>query len=58
MFNQVFFKDVRVPQSSVVGHRGEGWKIANTTLKHERNSLTSLARLGLDEPQRVAAGPG
>ena len=42
-FNQVFFKDVRVPQSSVVGHRGEGWKIANTTLKHERNSLSSNA---------------
>ena len=42
-FNQVFFKVVRVPQSSVVGHRGEGWKIANTTLKHERNSLSSNA---------------
>ena len=35
-FNQVFFDDVRVPQSAVVGKRGEGWKIANTTLKHER----------------------
>ena len=42
-FNQVFFKDVRVPQSNVVGQRGEGWKIANTTLKHERNSLSSNA---------------
>ena len=42
-FNQVFFTDVRVPQSSVVGRRGEGWKIANTTLKHERNSLNSNA---------------
>ena len=40
-FNQVFFSDVRVPQSNVVGVRGEGWKIANTTLKHERNSLNS-----------------
>jgi alkylation response protein AidB-like acyl-CoA dehydrogenase len=40
-FNQVFFKDVRVPQANVVGSRGEGWKIANTTLKHERNSLNS-----------------
>ena len=34
---------MRVPQSSVVGRRGEGWKIANTTLKHERNSLNSNA---------------
>jgi len=40
-FNQVFFTDVRVPQANVVGRRGEGWKIANTTLKHERNSLSS-----------------
>ncbi|MEN8182377.1 MAG: acyl-CoA dehydrogenase family protein [Myxococcota bacterium] len=42
-FNQVFFTDVRVPQSNVVGRRGEGWKIANTTLKHERNSLNANA---------------
>jgi len=42
-FNQVFLKDVRVPQTNVVGSRGEGWKIANTTLKHERNSLNSNA---------------
>jgi alkylation response protein AidB-like acyl-CoA dehydrogenase len=40
-FNQVFFTDVRVPQANVVGKRGEGWRIANTTLKHERNSLNS-----------------
>ncbi len=40
-FNQVFFTDVRVPKSAVVGKRGEGWAIANTTLKHERNSLNS-----------------
>ncbi len=40
-FNQVFFTDARVPKRNVVGRRGEGWKIANTTLKHERNSLNS-----------------
>jgi alkylation response protein AidB-like acyl-CoA dehydrogenase len=42
-FNQVFFRDVRVPQANVVGKRGEGWKIANTTLVHERASLNSNA---------------
>jgi len=42
-FNQVFFTDVRVPRANVVGKRGEGWKIANTTLKHERNSLNANA---------------
>jgi alkylation response protein AidB-like acyl-CoA dehydrogenase len=40
-FNQVFFNDVRVPKTSVVGKRGEGWKIGNTTLRHERNMLGS-----------------
>ena len=42
-FNQVFFSDVRVPMANVVGRRGEGWRIANTTLKHERNSLNANA---------------
>jgi len=44
-FNQVFFTDVRVPCTNVVGRRGEGWKIANTTLKHERNALASAGQL-------------
>lgn len=44
-FNEVFFSDVRVPQVNVVGKRGEGWKIANTTLKHERNMLASSGML-------------
>ena len=42
-FNQVFLTDVRIPQSNIVGERGEGWKIANTTLKHERTSLNANA---------------
>jgi alkylation response protein AidB-like acyl-CoA dehydrogenase len=42
-FNQVFFRDVRVPQANVVGKRGEGWRIANTTLVHERASLNANA---------------
>ena len=38
-FNQVFFTDVRVPKENVVGARGQGWTVANTTLRHERNML-------------------
>ena len=38
-FNEVFFTDVRVPQANVVGGRGRGWVVANTTLKHERGML-------------------
>ena len=46
-FNQVFFTDLRVPKANVVGRRGEGWKIANTTLKHERISLNSNGEANL-----------
>ena len=44
-FNEVFFNEARVPQSNVVGERGEGWKIANTTLRHERTMLAASAQL-------------
>ncbi|USG60734.1 acyl-CoA dehydrogenase family protein [Sneathiella marina] len=48
-FNEVFFTDVRVPKNAVVGGRGNGWKVANSTLKHERGMLSnangSLERL-------------
>ena len=37
--NEVFFTDVRVPKANVVGGRGRGWFVANTTLKHERGML-------------------
>jgi alkylation response protein AidB-like acyl-CoA dehydrogenase len=44
-FNEVFLDEVRVPAENLVGRRGEGWKIANTTLRHERNMLGSSAQL-------------
>jgi alkylation response protein AidB-like acyl-CoA dehydrogenase len=48
-FNEVFFTDVRVPTSQIVGQRGEGWMVANATLTHERGMLgdpdAALSRL-------------
>ncbi len=39
-FNEVFFTDVTIPESNIVGKRGEGWSVANATLSHERGSLS------------------
>lgn len=38
-FNEVFFTDCRVPTTEIIGKRGEGWYVANATLKHERGGL-------------------
>ena len=38
-FNEVFFTDVMVPKDQIVGERGQGWFVANATLKHERGML-------------------
>jgi alkylation response protein AidB-like acyl-CoA dehydrogenase len=38
-FNEVFFDGVRVPASALIGERGQGWSIANTSLGHERGML-------------------
>ncbi len=42
-FNQVFFTDAKVPQENLVGRVGDGWKIAMTTLAHERRGADGLA---------------
>ncbi len=44
-FNETFLTDVKVPVENVVGKRGEGWKVANTTLKHERGMLGDPSQL-------------
>ena len=37
-FNQVFLEKVFVPAEQLVGRPGEGWRIAQTTLAHERGT--------------------
>ena len=36
-FNEIFFEDVRIPEAMRVGDEGDGWKVALTTLGHERH---------------------
>jgi alkylation response protein AidB-like acyl-CoA dehydrogenase len=40
-FNEVFFDDVRVPDSMRLGDVGQGWTVALTTLGYERTSSGS-----------------
>ena len=43
-FNEVFFNDVQVPREQVIGEPLQGWRVAITTLLHERGTLgTALA---------------
>jgi alkylation response protein AidB-like acyl-CoA dehydrogenase len=41
-FNEIFFTDVRVPRSALLGPENEGWRVAMTTLTHERGGVASL----------------
>jgi alkylation response protein AidB-like acyl-CoA dehydrogenase len=52
-FNQVFFTDAQVPAENLVGRVGEGWKVAMTTLAHERRGAD-----GLNAPSRRGARTG
>jgi alkylation response protein AidB-like acyl-CoA dehydrogenase len=42
----VFLTDVFVPDDAMIGNRGDGWRIARTTLSNERVSMSSGAAFG------------
>jgi alkylation response protein AidB-like acyl-CoA dehydrogenase len=41
-FNELFFSNVRVPVSSMLGPLNEGWRVAMATLTNERAGVVSL----------------
>jgi alkylation response protein AidB-like acyl-CoA dehydrogenase len=44
-FNQVFFDQVRVPRRHLLGKLHEGWRVAVSTLSHERGGIRQFMRL-------------
>jgi alkylation response protein AidB-like acyl-CoA dehydrogenase len=56
-FNEVFLDDVFVPGEHLVGAEHDGWRIANTTLTHERGTSPRqlvINRMLLDDLLRLA----
>jgi alkylation response protein AidB-like acyl-CoA dehydrogenase len=41
-FAELFFRDVRVPVSALLGAENEGWRVAMTTLTAERSGVATL----------------
>jgi acyl-CoA dehydrogenase len=50
-FNEIFFTDVKIPDSQRLGEVGNGWTVALTTLMHERLAVGGGQGGGLDVPQ-------
>ena len=48
-FNEVFMTDARIPAANLVGEVGDGWRVARTTLMHERTFAT-LRRPSFSSP--------
>jgi alkylation response protein AidB-like acyl-CoA dehydrogenase len=48
-FNEVFFSDVRVPATQVLGEINGGWNVAITALMHERANLGGGANVMLSQ---------
>jgi alkylation response protein AidB-like acyl-CoA dehydrogenase len=44
-FCEVFLTDARTPRDHIVGARGQGWTVANTTLRHERAFQSNIGFL-------------
>jgi alkylation response protein AidB-like acyl-CoA dehydrogenase len=51
-FNEVFFDEVRVPASNVIGKAGAGWKVAAASLVEERSGVGTGGG-GTDPVQRL-----
>ncbi|ETR76101.1 acyl-CoA dehydrogenase [Afipia sp. P52-10] len=48
-FNEVYFTNVRIPDSRRLGNVGEGWNVSLTTLMNERYSIGARVATGFPE---------
>jgi len=44
-FNEVFFENVRVPRTGLLGEKNRGWYVAAATLDFERSAIANSARI-------------
>ena len=51
-FSEVFFTDVRTDKSMIVGERGDGWRIAMSTLEFERGTANLAYLVQFDAEMR------
>jgi len=56
--NEIFFEDVRVPVSGLIGKENEGWTYAKVLLGHERSGIAGVARSQqqIERLKKIAAG--
>ena len=54
-FNQVFFTDAEIAPEFMLENLGDGWKVATTTLMHERRGADGMRRYAApsDRPERI-----
>ena len=44
-FAEVFFTDVRIPVSALLGPENDGWRVTMTTLSHERTGVVTMSAM-------------
>ncbi|MBM4186653.1 MAG: acyl-CoA dehydrogenase [Gemmatimonadetes bacterium] len=55
-FTEVFFTNVVVPRANLLGREHDGWRVAITTLMHERANIAALVYAGFKRELREVVG--